>query len=87
MAYLLDFEDEKCEKGYKQFYPSRENLRANVGKAICFVNHVDARGNYRVRYGRIHSVRYSRLFLNEGHDEVDIRGIKDCGIKIEPDNE
>lgn len=84
MAYLLDFENEKHEKGYEKFYPSRENIRKNIGKKICFVTYVDPhRGYYTVRYGVIDSVRYSRLFLNGGNDEVDIRDIKECGIEIE----
>jgi hypothetical protein len=84
MAYLLDFENEKYEKGYEKFYPSRENIRKNIGKKICFVTYVDPhRGNYTVKYGVIDSVRYSRLFLNGGNDEVDIRDIKECGIEIE----
>ena len=37
-----------------------------------------------VRFGTIHSVRYSRLFLNDMNKEVDIRDIKEAGIKIEP---
>lgn len=85
MDNLLDFENEKYEKGYEKFYPSRENIRKNIGKKICFVTYVDPhRGYYTVKYGVIHSVKYSRLFLNDRNDEVDIRSIKDCGIEIEP---
>lgn len=84
MPYLLDFENEKYEKGYEKFYPTRENIRKNIGKKICFVTHVDPhRGYYTVKYGVIHSIRYSRLFLNGGNDEVDIRRILECGIEIE----
>lgn len=84
MEDLLDFENEKYEKGYKKFHPSRENIKNNIGKKICFVTHVDPhRGYFTVKYGVIDSVRYSRLFLNEGNDEVDIRDIKDCGIEID----
>ena len=83
MSYLLDFENEKYEKGYEKFYPTRENIRKNIGKKICFVTYVDPhRGFYNVIYGVIDSVRYSRLFLNGGNDEVDIRDIKECGIKV-----
>jgi hypothetical protein len=46
MAYLLDFENEKHEKGYEKFYPSRENIRKNIGKKICFVTYVDPHRGY-----------------------------------------
>ena len=83
MANLLDFENENHEKGYEKFHASRENIRKNIGKKICFVTYVDPnRGYYNVKYGLIDSIRYSRLFLNEGNDEVDIRDIIECGIEI-----
>lgn len=83
MAQLLDFENEKYEKGYKKFYPSRENIRQNIGKKICFVTYVDPhRGYFTVKYGVIHSIKYSRLFLDDRNNEVDIRSILDCGIEI-----
>lgn len=81
MGKYLDFEKE--EKGFKPFYPSRENIRENIGKKICYVNRVDPhRGYYTVHYGVIHSVHYSRLFLNDANEEVDIRDIKEAGIEI-----
>ncbi len=82
MKYL-DFENEKYEKGYKEFYPKRENIKQNIGKKICYVDRVDPnRGYFSVQYGVIHSIRYSRLFLNDMEKEVDIRDIKECGIEI-----
>jgi hypothetical protein len=81
MSKLLDFEKE--EKGFKQFPLTKENLKASVGKKICYVDFVEPyRGTYFVRYGIIHSVRYSILFLNDGDTSVDIRKIKECGIEI-----
>jgi len=82
VSKYLNFDKE--EKGYKKFYPSRENIRANIGKTICYVDYVEPyRGSYFVRYGVIHSVRYSRLFLDGMNREVDIRFILECGIKID----
>jgi hypothetical protein len=81
---LLDFE--KDQNGFKPFRATRENLKANIGKMICYVDFVDKyRGTYFVRYGRVELVRYSNLFL-EGGRIVDIRDIKEAGIKIEPEN-
>jgi len=80
--YLLNFEKE--EKGFKKFYPTRENIKANIGKIICYVDRVDPyRGYFSVQYGIIHSIRYSTLYLNDMDKEVDIRDIKDCGIENE----
>lgn len=77
---LLDFENQ--EKGYKPFSVTRENIKANIGKRICYVDFVEPnRGTYFVRYGTIHSIRYSRLFLDDMNKEVDIRDIKEAGIK------
>ena len=81
MASLLNFEKE--EKGYKKFYITRQSVRDNIGKKICYVDYVEPyRGTYFVRYGIIHSIRYSRLFLDDGFREVDIRDIKESGIQI-----
>lgn len=80
----LDFEKE--EKGYKRFYLTRENIISNIGKKICYVDKRTVckyRGYYTVQIGIIHSVRYSRLLLNDGDNEVDIRDILECGIKTE----
>lgn len=81
MNDLLDFD--KQEKGYKPFKINRENIKANIGKKICYVDYVEPnRGTYFVRFGVIHSIRYSRLFLNDMEKEVDIRDIKQAGIEI-----
>lgn len=82
MKYL-NFQKE--EKGYEYFNLTRENIRANVGLSICFVDKRTIcrhRGYYHVNYGLIHSIRYSRIFLDDGDREVDIRDIVECGIKI-----
>lgn len=82
MKGLLDFEKE--EKGYKPFSITKDNIKANIGKQICYVDYVEPyRGTYFVRYGIIHSIRYSRLFLNDMDTEVDVRNIKEAGIKID----
>lgn len=77
---LLDFG--KQEAGYERLYPSHENFKKNIGAKICYVDFVEPhRGTYFVRYAQIHSVMRSRLFLDDGFKEVDIRDIIDCGIK------
>ena len=82
MGKYLDFE--KDEKGFKPFQVTRENIKANVGKRICYVDYVEPyRGTYFVRYGTIHSIKYSRLFMDDMNKEVDIRDIKEAGIKID----
>ena len=84
MRYL-DFENEKHEKGYKPFDLTAENIKANVGKTICYVlrRSIDKyRGYYRVQYGRIFKKHYSALLINEGDDSIDIRDVAECGIKI-----
>lgn len=81
MNKYLDFEN--SEKGYKPFVVNRDNVRANIGKRICYVDFVEPyRGTYFVRYGVIHSIKYSTLYLDEGERTVDIRNIKEAGIEI-----
>lgn len=78
---LLDFENQ--EKGYEKFIVNKENVRANIGKWICYVDYIEPyRDSYFVRYGQIHSIRYSKLYLDDMNKEVDIRDIKEAGIKI-----
>jgi hypothetical protein len=87
MARYLDFENEKFEKGFKPFELTATNIKANIGKRICYVHsrdHCPYRGSYSVRYARIHGKRYSQLIINEGHDSIDIRSVLECGIEIEP---
>lgn len=85
MNKLLDFEKE--EKGYKPFVVNRKNVKANIGKRICYVDYIEPyRGTYFVRYGTIHSIHYSRIFLDDMSKEVDIRSIKEAGIQIEDVN-
>ena len=82
MAKLLDFENQ--EKGFKPFSCTNENVKLNIGKRICYVDFVEPhRGTYFVRHGIIHSIRRNQLFLNDGHSSVDIRRIKEAGIKID----
>jgi hypothetical protein len=84
MECLLDFENPEREKGYKPFKLTAENIKANIGKKICYVDSVDKyRGYYTVKYGVIYMKHYSRLLLDEGEREVDIRDVKACGIEIE----
>ena len=84
MAKLLDFENERYEKGYKPFNPrDKELVKKNVGKKICYVDSVDRyRGYFTVKFGVIHSIRYSTLFLDNMEKQVDVRDIKDCGIEL-----
>lgn len=82
MGKYLDFEKE--EKGYEPFTLTRENLKKNIGKVICYVDYVEPnRGTYFVRYGRIHSINRNKLFLNDMDRVIDIRNIKEAGIKID----
>ncbi len=81
---LLDFENEKYEKGFKPFdHRNKDLIKKNIGKKICYVDFVEPhRGTYFVRYGIIHSVKYSRLYLNDMDKSVDLRDIKECGIEL-----
>jgi len=79
---LLEFDGK--EKGFKAFNPTKPNIKANIGKRICYVDFVEKyRGTYFVRYGTIFALRYNRLFLDSYEREVDLRDIKACGIEIE----
>lgn len=86
MGRYLDYENQKYEKGYKPFELTSENIKANIGKKICYVrskNVDEHRGFFNVEYGIIHSKRYSQLYIDEGHDSIDIRDVLECGIKID----
>lgn len=77
----LDFE--KHQKGYKPFDLTKSNIKANIGKKICYVDYIEPnRGIYHVKYGVIHSIMRSRIFLDEMSNEVDIRDIKEAGIEV-----
>lgn len=81
MGKYLNFEKE--EKGYKPFEVTRQNIKKNIGKRICYVDYVEPnRGSYFVRYGVIESIRYSYLYFSNGSSEVDIRNIKEAGIEL-----
>jgi len=80
---LLDFENEKREKGYKPFQLTPESIAANIGKTICYVDYVEPhRGTYFVRYGVIHGSKRKMLIIDNGNKEIEISKIKECGIKI-----
>ncbi len=84
MEKYLDFEDEKHEKGYKPLPIGADSFRANIGRPICYVDYVEPyRGTYFVRYGIIHAVKRNIVMLDDGDRVVEIRKIKECGIKIE----
>lgn len=79
---LLNFDDQ--EKGYEPFIVTKESIKANIGRTICYVDFVDRyRGTYFVRYGIISGVKKSMLLLNDCQNSVDIKKIKQAGIKIE----
>ena len=81
MKYL-DFEKE--EKGYEPFSLSRENIKANIGRQIVYVDKawVDRyRGYYKVETGIIQRVYYNRLYLEDVENYIDIRDVLECGIK------
>lgn len=81
----LDFDNEKWQKGYKPFEPSKENVLANVGKKICYLLKKDYdsyRGYMRVKYGVIQSRRYSYVYVGNGNDSFDARDVLECGIEI-----
>ena len=82
MSQYLDFEKE--QKGYKLLSKNKETLKSNIGKKVCYVTRVDPhRGYMTVGYGVICCVRYSQLYLDDYQTQVDIRDIKEMGIKIE----
>jgi hypothetical protein len=83
MGRFLDFDKE--EKGYQPFDLTLKNIRNNIGKKICLVESKDYcryRGGYTVRYYIIHSVRYKTLYVDDGHNTIDIRDVLECGIEI-----
>ena len=87
MSIYLDFENEKYEKGFKPFSLTRDNIKKNIGKRICFVRRwpIDRyRGYYKVEFARMYGIRYSELYINEEKDNsIDIRDVVECGIEIE----
>lgn len=83
MEKLIDFENEYT--GYKRFHVNRENIKANLGKRIVYVDRIDNRGQYFIRGGTIHSIRYSCLYLDDMNREVDIRSIREAGIELTED--
>jgi len=90
MSRYLDFENEKYEKGFKPFYLSKEKVRANIGKRICYVRKwsIDPhRGYYKVEHARIHSMRYNTLYIDDGNDSIHVRDVIECGIEMSGINE
>lgn len=84
MAWL-DFEDPKKEKGFKRFYLSSENIKANAGKRIVYLRNqdIDAHRGYAFpRYATIFKKRYSTLLIDGGNNSIDIRDVIECGIEI-----
>ena len=82
MSLYLDFDNQ--QKGYESFKLSTENIKANIGKQICYVTSRDVdrrRGYVFPRYNTIHSLKYRRLYIGDGSDYVPIGDILDCGIK------
>lgn len=85
MGNYLDFDNEKYQKGYKEFQPSDKNFKDNIGKKICFLLSRDFdrnRGYMVVRHGKIIGKRYSQLYINENHDSIDVRDVLEWGIQI-----
>ena len=83
MNEYLDFENE--QKGYEPFALTKENINANIGKRICYVDraYVDShRGTFLPRYGIIYGTKYNRLFLNEMGVDIKFTDVLDCGIEI-----
>jgi hypothetical protein len=81
MKGYLNFDKE--EKGYEPFLLTKENVKKHIGRRICYVDYVEPyRGTYFVRYGTISSIRYSKIYFDDGNSEVDIRNIKEAGIQI-----
>lgn len=79
----LNFEKE--EKGYKPFTLTTQSIRENVGKKICYLRKrdiVSSRGICFTRFATLHSKKYSQIFINNGHDSIDIRDVVECGIEI-----
>ena len=69
ISELLDFDNPKFQKGYKWLPLTKESIKANIGKSICLAQLADRhRGYVRVKYGVIHSMKYSTIYLNDGQD-------------------
>lgn len=84
-AKYLDFENPKYQKGYRLFQLTPQSIKDNVGKKICYLLSKDYdrhRGYMTVKYGVIHSKRYSTLFINGGNESIDTRDVLECGIEI-----
>ena len=80
MEEILDFETH--EKGFERMVPTRENLKKNIGESFVYVDSVDRhRGYFSPKFGVIHSLYRNRLFYDDGHSEVNIKRIRDFGIK------
>jgi len=85
MRYL-DFENPKYEKGFKEFKLTTENIKNNIGKKIVFVTSRDidkVRGYVFPRYRTIFGIKGKRILVNDGHDDILISDILECGIQIE----
>lgn len=80
MNNVIDFENEF--KNYERIYPSAQNFKNNIGKQIIWVDRIDPyRGYFSIKTAIIHGMHYKRLLIDDGYDSIDIRDIKDCGVK------
>lgn len=83
---LIDFEKEFSD--FEKVYLTREKVKENIGKYLIYVDRVDPhRGYYSITGGTIDGIRYNRIFLNDYGKEVDLRDIKEAGIKKIKNNE
>lgn len=83
MRYL-GFDNEKYEKGFKKFELTRVNIKANIGKRICYVTRRDIDGIRYVflRFAVIHSLYRNAIWIDGGRDSVPLKSIIECGIEI-----